>query len=162
MGYRISVLILFLIIHSIFYSFVFSITCEECYADCDKQCLPGPAHGGCVLGCEAACCAGGCTSTVLCLINFSEPPQSKPTTPPQPKPATLPPPKPTTPPPPSCNYNTKCTCPSSATQGQYCGGQTGMGPSCVKTNVYECSTGGTSVCEYGYRDSCAQCGKLSC
>ncbi|KAF0492466.1 hypothetical protein F8M41_021718 [Gigaspora margarita] len=55
-----------------------------------------------------------------------------------------------------CDYNTPCRCPK-LPQGQYCGGQIGCNPN----NVYECNPfGGT--CEYGYRVSCACCGKLTC
>ncbi|CAG8813627.1 17439_t:CDS:2, partial [Gigaspora margarita] len=61
----------------------------------------------------------------------------------------------------SACVNTKCKCPASAKQGQYCGSAPGM-IGCDHTHVYECSKGGTSVCDYGYRDSCKQCGALTC
>ncbi|CAG8846640.1 30983_t:CDS:2, partial [Gigaspora margarita] len=59
-----------------------------------------------------------------------------------------------------CNYNTKCKCPSSAKQGQYCGNAPGM-IGCDSTHVYECNPYG-KVCDYGLRFSCAQCGNLTC
>ncbi|CAG8451119.1 26278_t:CDS:2, partial [Dentiscutata erythropus] len=55
-----------------------------------------------------------------------------------------------------CDYNTTCKCPK-LPQGQYCGGQIGCNPN----NVYECNPSG-GTCEYGYRISCACCGKLTC
>ncbi|KAF9375642.1 hypothetical protein CPB97_011335 [Podila verticillata] len=35
------------------------------------------------------------------------------------------------------------------------------GLACYGNNVYQCSPDG-SCCNYGYRDSCAQCGQLQC
>ncbi|CAG8787881.1 31828_t:CDS:2, partial [Racocetra persica] len=63
----------------------------------------------------------------------------------------------------TCNPNTACKCPqppNSLPQGQYCGGAPNM-IGCNHTHVYECNPSG-GVCEYGYRDSCAQCGALTC
>lgn len=47
--------------------------------------------------------------------------------------------------------NNGCRCYPGSPQGQYCLGD----------NVYECNPGG-GCCIYGYRKSCAQCGKLKC
>ncbi|CAG8516770.1 1509_t:CDS:2, partial [Dentiscutata erythropus] len=58
-----------------------------------------------------------------------------------------------------CNFNTSYTC-TGLLQGQYCGGYSGM-TGCDSTNVYEYSSQG-QVYNYGYRDSCAQCGGLIC
>lgn len=49
-----------------------------------------------------------------------------------------------------CVYD-GCECWPGTPQGEYCLGD----------NVYECSPDG-SCCNYGYRDSCAQCGALRC
>jgi len=43
---------------------------------------------------------------------------------------------------------TACQCPSYALQGQYCGGSQGMN-NCIISHIFECSPGGTDVCEYG-------------
>ncbi|GES92469.1 hypothetical protein GLOIN_2v1594777 [Rhizophagus clarus] len=59
----------------------------------------------------------------------------------------------------ACNPNTPCTCPKGLAQGEYCGGQL---PGCNRVgSVFECSPQG-DTCEFGPRDSCAQCGKLQC
>ncbi|RHZ50836.1 hypothetical protein Glove_490g49 [Diversispora epigaea] len=51
--------------------------------------------------------------------------------------------------------STSCKCPKGLPQGQYCGGSIG----CDRTKVYECNPRG-GTCSYGYRKSCANCGRL--
>ncbi|KAF0520232.1 hypothetical protein F8M41_016456 [Gigaspora margarita] len=53
--------------------------------------------------------------------------------------------------------SSSCNCPLGLKQGQYCGAEI----ACVHDNVYECSPSG-DTCEYCYRISCHDCGKLDC
>uniref|UniRef100_T1IVT9 Uncharacterized protein n=1 Tax=Strigamia maritima TaxID=126957 RepID=T1IVT9_STRMM len=56
----------------------------------------------------------------------------------------------------ACNYNPACRC--NQIQGQFCGN----GGNCKWGYVYECQRGTGAACEYGRRNSCAQCGRLYC
>ncbi|CAB4481371.1 unnamed protein product [Rhizophagus irregularis] len=59
----------------------------------------------------------------------------------------------------SC-VSTSCTCDGGRPQGQYCGGDF-IDPNCNITHVYECNPQG-GACDYGFRQSCADCGCLQC
>ncbi|KAL2810036.1 hypothetical protein BJX63DRAFT_403360 [Aspergillus granulosus] len=52
----------------------------------------------------------------------------------------------------------RCRC--NMVRGQFCG-NTAVNRYCLDTHVYECNPSG-ATCDYGYRKSCAQCGRLSC
>ncbi|KAF8349495.1 hypothetical protein F5887DRAFT_498333 [Amanita rubescens] len=52
----------------------------------------------------------------------------------------------------------KCLC--NKVEGLFCGNES-INPNCLNDDVYQCSTTG-STCVYGYRTSCAKCGKLAC
>ena len=52
-----------------------------------------------------------------------------------------------------------CAC--NKVQGQFCGNQ-GINPSCTNGHVFECNKSTGKTCDYGVRDSCVKCGKLSC
>ncbi|KAL4947205.1 hypothetical protein BDW69DRAFT_178872 [Aspergillus filifer] len=55
---------------------------------------------------------------------------------------------------------TTSSCRCNGIQGQFCG-DSSVNPNCLDTHVYECNPSG-ATCVYGYRNSCAQCGELSC
>ncbi|KAF9351392.1 hypothetical protein BGX26_010594, partial [Mortierella sp. AD094] len=54
---------------------------------------------------------------------------------------------------------TNCIC--NKIQGQFCGSES-VNPACLNTHVYECNGSTGKACDYGYRTSCARCGKLNC
>ncbi|EFW13620.1 uncharacterized protein CIMG_10567 [Coccidioides immitis RS] len=53
----------------------------------------------------------------------------------------------------------KCRCIGG--QGQFCGNEA-INHHCKNGHVYECNRHTGKTCDYGYRKSCGQCGKLSC
>ncbi|PFH49939.1 hypothetical protein AMATHDRAFT_146477, partial [Amanita thiersii Skay4041] len=53
----------------------------------------------------------------------------------------------------------KCLC--NKVQGQFCGNER-INPNCRNDHVYECNRSTGKACDYGYRKSCADCGKLKC
>jgi hypothetical protein len=58
----------------------------------------------------------------------------------------------------SCSASS-CVC--NGIQGQFCGDES-INAECLNTHVYECQDGTGYACDYGYRDSWAACGSLSC
>ncbi|KAF9885234.1 hypothetical protein FE257_000594 [Aspergillus nanangensis] len=54
---------------------------------------------------------------------------------------------------------TKCVC--NKVQGQFCG-NTKINAACLNSHVYECNRSTGKACDYGVRNSCKKCGKLSC
>ncbi|PFH44916.1 hypothetical protein AMATHDRAFT_164790, partial [Amanita thiersii Skay4041] len=53
----------------------------------------------------------------------------------------------------------KCLC--NRVQGQFCGNED-INKNCKNDHVYECNANTGKACDYGYRKSCATCGKLKC
>ncbi|ORX62295.1 hypothetical protein DM01DRAFT_1315741 [Hesseltinella vesiculosa] len=52
-----------------------------------------------------------------------------------------------------------CVC--NGIQGQFCGDES-INSACTNGHVFECQSGTGYACDYGVRDSCVQCGALSC
>ncbi|PLB34233.1 uncharacterized protein BDW47DRAFT_129233 [Aspergillus candidus] len=46
-------------------------------------------------------------------------------------------------------------------QGQFCGDES-INKACTNGHVFECNGNSGKSCDYGVRDSCRKCGKLSC
>ena len=53
----------------------------------------------------------------------------------------------------------KCRC--NKVQGQFCGNQA-VNSYCTNGHVFECNASTGKTCDYGVRNSCVKCGKLSC
>ncbi|KAK2873781.1 hypothetical protein FQN49_002085 [Arthroderma sp. PD_2] len=56
---------------------------------------------------------------------------------------------------------TPSSCVCNGIQGQFCGDEN-INSACKNGHVYECAQDAGNACDYGLRDSCRQCGKLSC
>lgn len=59
----------------------------------------------------------------------------------------------------SCTPRPGCWC--NKVQGQFCGNPS-VNPDCLAGHVYECNENTGRTCDYGVRESCVQCGQLSC
>ncbi|KAK7031169.1 hypothetical protein VNI00_013584 [Paramarasmius palmivorus] len=56
---------------------------------------------------------------------------------------------------------TPSNCICNAIQGQFCGNEA-VNPACTNGHVFECNGNSGNACDYGIRDSCVNCGQLTC
>ncbi|KAJ3500335.1 hypothetical protein NLJ89_g9845 [Agrocybe chaxingu] len=53
----------------------------------------------------------------------------------------------------------RCTC--NRVQGQFCGNEA-INRYCTNGHVFECNASTGATCDYGIRNSCVRCGRLTC